>query len=59
MKEVQMPPNPAEVTTYSNLQWAKISHTLATPFDEANHDKKTKYAQLYQTFKKSLGISAD
>ena len=38
---------------------SKISHRLPSRFDEANNDKKTKYTQLYNTFKKSLGISAD
>ena len=33
----------------------RISHKLE---QQVNHEKKTKYTQLYQTFKKSLGINA-
>ena len=40
------------------IEHKKISHKLEPRFDRVNQEKKTKYTQLYNTFKKSLGISA-
>ena len=45
---------PATTTTPAK----RISHKLEPSFDQVNRDKKTKYTQLYHTFKKSLGINA-